>query len=50
MQQAKALLEQGKMKIVDVGKACGYPNQSYFNRLFKNHFGVTPKQYREGVT
>ncbi len=47
MQQAKILLEQGKMKIVDVGKACGYPNQSYFNRLFKNHFGVTPKQYRE---
>ena len=47
MQRAKALLEQGKMKIVDVGKACGYPNQSYFNRLFKNHFGVTPKQYRE---
>lgn len=47
MQQAKLLLEQGKMKIVDVGKACGYPNQSYFNRLFKNHFGVTPKQYRE---
>lgn len=47
MQQAKALLEQGKLKIVGVGKACGYPNQSYFNRLFKNHFGVTPKQYRE---
>lgn len=47
MQRAKVLLEQGKMKIVDVGKACGYPNQSYFNRLFKNHFGVTPKQYRE---
>ena len=47
MQQAKNLLEQGRMKIVDVGKACGYPNQSYFNRLFRNRFGVTPKQYRE---
>lgn len=47
MQQAKTLLDQGKLKIVNVGKACGYPNQSYFNRLFKNHFGITPKQYRE---
>lgn len=47
MQQAKNLLEQGQMKIVDIGKACGYPNQSYFNRLFKTRFGVTPKQYRE---
>ena len=47
MHQAKNLLEQGRMKIVEVGKACGYPNQSYFNRLFRNRFGMTPKQYRE---
>lgn len=35
------------MKIVQVGKACGYENQPYFNRLFKNYYGMTPKQYRE---
>ena len=29
------------------GKTCGYENQSYFNRLFKNYYGVTPKQLRE---
>lgn len=45
--KAKALLAEGEMKIVDIGKACGYPNQSYFNRIFKNNFGVTPKQFRE---
>lgn len=47
MKKAKELLEQGTMKIVDIGKACGYQNQPYFNRLFKNNFGQTPKQYRE---
>lgn len=47
MSKAKELLEQGSMKIVDISKMCGYPNQSYFNRLFKNYYGLTPKQYRE---
>ena len=47
MQKAKQLLEEGNLKIVQIGRACGYGNQSYFNRLFKNYYGVTPKQYRE---
>lgn len=47
MKKAKELLEQGTMKIVDIGRSCGYQNQPYFNRLFKNNFGVTPKQFRE---
>ncbi len=49
MQKAKQLLEEGNLKIVQIGRACGYENQSYFNRLFKNYYGVTPKQYRENV-
>lgn len=47
MTKARKFLEDKDMKIVQVGKACGYENQSYFNRLFKNYHGVTPKQYRE---
>lgn len=49
MKRAKELLEEQKLKIVQVGQACGYENQSYFNRLFKNQFGMTPKQYRERI-
>ena len=41
--------KEGSLKIVQVGRACGYENQSYFNRLFKNYYGVTPKQYRENI-
>ena len=47
MAKARKFLEDNDMKIIQVGKACGYENQSYFNRLFKNYHGVTPKQYRE---
>ena len=47
MKKARELLESSNMKIIDVGKACGYQNQSYFNKLFKNYYGITPKQFRE---
>ena len=47
MEKAKQLLDEGTLKIVQIAKQCGYDNQSYFNRLFKNAYGMTPKQYRE---
>lgn len=47
MEKARLLLEQDELKILQVAKACGYENTSYFNRAFKNYFGVTPKQYKE---
>ena len=47
MQKAKELLEKSNRKIVDICRLCGYQNQSYFNKLFKNYYGITPKQYRE---
>ena len=47
MAKACRFLEDKDMKIAQVGRACGYENPSYFNRLFKNYYGVTPKQYRE---
>lgn len=47
MAKARKFLEDKDMKIIQVGRACGYENPSYFNRLFKNYHGITPKQYRE---
>lgn len=47
MMKAKVMLEEGTLKIVQIAKACGYENQSYFNKLFKNYYGITPKQLRE---
>lgn len=47
MEKAKMLLEEGVLKVGQVARACGYENQSYFNRAFKNYYGLTPKQFRE---
>lgn len=48
MEKARILLEEDQLKIGQIAKACGYENQSYFNRAFKNYFGVTPKQFGRG--
>ncbi len=49
MSKAKKLLEESDLKILQIAKRCGYENQSYFNRLFKNYYGITPKQLREKI-
>ena len=49
MKKAKQLLEDKSLKVIQIAKSCGYENQSYFNKLFKAYFGMTPKQYREGL-
>lgn len=47
MEKARLLLEEDCLKINQIAKACGYENPSYFNRTFKNYFGLTPRQYKE---
>ena len=47
MEQAKEMLDSGIFKISQIAKQCGYESPSYFNRLFKNAYGMTPSQYRE---
>lgn len=47
MKKARRLLLDQGLKISQIGKMVGYENQSYFNRLFKNYYGMTPGQYRE---
>lgn len=46
LEQAKNLLAQSNLKINDIAEAVGY-NPSYFNRLFKKKFAITPGQYRK---
>ncbi len=45
--QAKFLLKNTGMKIADVANETGYNNISYFHRLFRSEFGMSPKKYRE---
>lgn len=46
---AKELIREGKMSMNTVSAAVGYMDYSYFNRLFKKKFGITPKEYQQSV-
>lgn len=49
MDKARAMMSDASLKISQIARYCGYDNPSYFNKLFKNYYGITPRQYREGV-
>lgn len=46
--QARYLLKNTKMKIIDIANETGYDNISYFHRLFREQFGTSPKKFRDG--
>ena len=46
LNQAKALLKDRSVPIVEVAERCGLEDQSYFSRFFKKQTGLTPSQYR----
>ena len=43
MDKAKSLLAEGKMNVSEVADAVGYESGSYFSRVFKHHFGHSPR-------
>ncbi|MBT8415501.1 MAG: AraC family transcriptional regulator [Boseongicola sp.] len=43
---AAHLLRSDERSINDVVEACGFDNNSYFYRLFRRQYGITPRQYR----
>lgn len=45
--QAKRLLQETDQPITDVIFACGFNNQSSFNRVFRKLCGVSPKDYKK---
>lgn len=47
LEQAKEQLEQTDNSIIDIALKTGYTSSSYFHRLFKRSFGVTPSDYRK---
>ncbi|MBQ9131818.1 MAG: helix-turn-helix domain-containing protein, partial [Clostridia bacterium] len=48
LSRAKNLLLQTDCSIIDVALRTGFPNVTYFNRLFKRYTGLTPTQMRHG--
>lgn len=48
MDKAKEYLIASDMKINDIAEYVGFNDPSYFSRLFKKLYGITPKEYRTG--
>ncbi len=46
LEEAKQMLEAGKMPVDDIALEVGYQDSSFFNRLFKRKVALTPAQYR----
>ena len=44
---AARLLSSNDESILSVAENCGFFNLSYFNRMFKKKYGVTPGKYRD---
>lgn len=49
VQHAQTLLLTSNMSIRDIALEVGFPDVSYFIRLFKKNIGFTPQDYRESL-
>lgn len=49
MQEAKKLIEKNRISIFDIAVRIGFEDASSFSKLFKNHFGVSPRDYCKAV-
>lgn len=46
LDQARALVVQGEMKIAEIAAMVGFSNRSYFAAAFRKKFGLSPKAYQ----
>lgn len=44
--KAAELMRTTRMPLGDIAAACGYPNQLHFSRAFKQHYGTSPREWR----
>ena len=47
LEKAKTLLRQRDLPIAFICHEVGFKNQSHFTRVFRQHFQITPKAYRD---
>lgn len=49
MDKAKRMLASTSIPIGDIAMKCGFAEMSYFSRMFKQTFRMTPSQYRKKI-
>ena len=50
LNQAAFLLQSTRLPITDICAAVGYDNTSYFHRIFRDYYHMSPKEYRTAVS
>ena len=48
LKAAAEMMETDQKSIADIRMSVGFNNRQSFNKAFKNHFGVTPTQFKKG--
>jgi len=46
MERARTLLDNEAMSVSEASLQSGFPNLPYFSKVFKQHYGITPQEYR----
>lgn len=46
LQKSAELLQNTRLSISEIALECGFNDPAYFSRLFKQRFGLSPKEYR----
>jgi signal transduction histidine kinase/DNA-binding LacI/PurR family transcriptional regulator/AraC-like DNA-binding protein len=49
VRQAKALLAESNLNVVEVALAVGFSGSTYFGRVFREEVGLSPSAYQHGV-
>ena len=47
VEKAAAMLRETERPINEISAACGFEDQSWFSKVFKNYISVSPSKYRE---
>ena len=47
---AKNMLLSENLSVTDVSLHCGFSSVSYFSRVFKDEFGISPLKYKKNVS
>ena len=47
LEKARQLLTETDLSIKEITAEVGYNDQNYFSRIFKNKYGLSPKEYRQ---
>lgn len=50
MEEAKKLLTETDMKVIEISQTVGYDNEKHFMKVFKASYGVSPTEYRKNTS